>query len=238
MKVPPLTALSYAAIITVYAAGYAQTREAADRFVDDIPVARQYQIQMPDGTSVAAVRPFVALPSIAPAPAAPARATETPPPARAPAMSAPPAKAPEPESVIAAAEPSAPPIAAPAPAPEPVIAAPAPPVPAIAPAPVPPPAPAPVFAPPPAPIVLKTGKYTAWGSCRHGDIEAEVQIARGMVVDVKITQCKVQYNCGDMYDLNESVLSHQGPSADYVAGSTQSTIAYYTAILNAIDKAK
>src|SRR5688572_4348913 len=75
MKGSALTALSYAAIVAVYAAGYAQTREASDHFLVDIPGERQYQIPLPDGTSVRAARPFVELPSIAPAPESP-RASE------------------------------------------------------------------------------------------------------------------------------------------------------------------
>src|SRR6476469_7631458 len=64
-KIPALTALSYAAIMTVYAAGYERTREAADRFEGMGEGAKPYEIPLPNGERVGAVRPFVAPPKMA-----------------------------------------------------------------------------------------------------------------------------------------------------------------------------
>ena len=270
MKIPALAALSYAAIVTVYAAGYERTREAAERFEGMTDGAKPYEIPLPDGQRVRAVRPFVAPPkmatpataapgsvptiSAAPAPAATKATPEEAAPRKAESRIAPAPRAAEsasaviarePESVIASAaapEPASPvaslaPNPEPAVAPAPVVSAPAPaPVPVIAPAPTPAPAIAPP--PPPAPLVLKTGKFLGWGSCRHGDIEAEVQINRGLIIDVRITQCRTQYSCGPLDVLVDGILDHQGPGVNYVAGSTQSTVALYNAVINAIAKAK
>jgi uncharacterized protein with FMN-binding domain len=91
---------------------------------------------------------------------------------------------------------------------------------------------------PPAPAGLKAGKYRGRSRCRHGYIEAEVHILNGLIIDLSITACDVQYDCGDLEVLNLGIYENQRPTVDYVAGSTESTIAYYGAIMNALAKAK
>jgi uncharacterized protein with FMN-binding domain len=140
------------------------------------------------------------------------------------------------ESTVAtpSATPSAPPPVTPTPIPTPVPAAPIP-----APTPtavVPPP-----DAPPPADsshVVLKDGVYSGWGTSRHGDIQASVEIKDGRIISATITQCRTRYPCSDVAALPGQVVKRQSPEVDIVSGATQSSDAFYYAVVEALSKAK
>ena len=206
-----LVALSSAAVLAVYAAGYARTRSAAAKFE----------------TQTAERRP-------APLPAAPANQSSLaelqPPPS--PEKSPPPSKTEKPGPVaaeqVAPAPETAPPAAAaavavaePAPAPEPA-----------------PSAPPPQPPPPPSAPTWKDGTYTGWGTSRHGDIQAQVVIAAGRVASATIAQCLTRYSCSVIEKLPPEVAQRQSPEVDYVSGATQSTNAFYYAVVEALNKAK
>jgi len=223
-----LLALSSAAVLAVYSAGYVRTRAAADRF------AQQAETR----------RPFIA---VAPAGAPPS--TPVAPPAAAPpavaAANAPVAMAPP--STIAVRRtkrPSKPVLKAPTAIVTPAPAAPvsdphaaaaeAPPVAtqdvAQAPAAVPP--------VPPAPTRYRDGMYTGWGTSRHGDIQAAVVIEDGRIASATIAQCLTRYSCNVIAALPPQVAQRQSPEVDYVSGATQSTNAFYYAVVDALSKAK
>ena len=84
----------------------------------------------------------------------------------------------------------------------------------------------------------KDGSYTGWGTSRHGDIQATVVIAEGHIVAAQITQCLTRYSCSWIAALPPQVVSRQSPEVDYVSGATQSTNAFYTAVVEALSKAK
>lgn len=117
-------------------------------------------------------------------------------------------------------------VVTPAPAPAPVAA--------VAPAPPPTPAAAPNPGAPP----WKDGKYTGWGSCRHGDIEAAVEIKGGKIVSAVITQCETRYSCDVIDKLIPQVAQRQSPDVDNVSGATQSGDAFSNAVFEALGKAK
>jgi uncharacterized protein with FMN-binding domain len=216
-----LVALSSAAVLAVYAAGYQRTRTAADRFA----------VQA-EGRRTALPAPPVAAVPVMPAPAPPpASSRETvkrsvpagqprvegtirPPVARVPAKKA------------APPEVAAPPVAIPAPAPVPVVE---PPPPAIV-----PPEPAPV----PAKPHYKNGTYLGWGTSRHGDIQASVVVEDGRILSATIAQCLTRYSCNVIDRLPPQVAQRQSPETDYVSGATQSTNAFYYAVVDALSKAK
>src|SRR5689334_13457790 len=172
-----LVALSTAAVLTVYSAGFLKTRAAAAKIAqtDDRP------------------RPPVPQPVVAPTP--PVVVSQAPPPAAAsPTVQVPrrtpsakhtkvqqtePLKA---QAEITAGEAVATPSA---PATTGASAGQAAPVtsPALAPA-VPP---APPTPPPSPPSQYKDGSYTGWGTSRHGDIEATVVIANGKIASAYIS---------------------------------------------------
>ena len=82
------------------------------------------------------------------------------------------------------------------------------------------------------------GTYYGWGTSRHGDIQAEVEIKNGRIVSASIAQCLTRYSCSWIAALPAQVLARQSADVDYVSGATQSTNAYYYAVVDALLKAK
>lgn len=124
--------------------------------------------------------------------------------------------------------------AAPAAAPV-VVASALPPAAALAPpAPVTTPAPAAE----PAAAKWKDGTYTGWGTCRHGDIQAQVVIEGGRIKGATIAQCLTRYDCNVIGRLPPEVAQRQSAEVNYVSGATQSANAFYYAVLDALSKAK
>jgi uncharacterized protein with FMN-binding domain len=92
----------------------------------------------------------------------------------------------------------------------------------------------------------KDGLFLGWGSCRHGDIEASVQIQDGKIVTAAITQCLTRYSCSwisprvpspVLPDLPREVVERQSAKVDYVSGATESSYAFADAITAALSKA-
>lgn len=230
----PLVALSSAAVLTIYSAGYLRTRAAADR----IQAADRSRVVLPAAPSAepehVAVR---TAPETSPA--------ATPVPRVNHALAHDRRKADPRHKVAMTAEhhaetspaetPVAPSIATPVPvtpvAATPVAATPVATTAASAPTPVPEPTatPAPHY---------KDGTYSGWGTSRHGDIEATVVIAGGRITSAQITQCWTRYSCSLVAHLQGQVVTRQSPEVDYVSGATQSTNAFYYAVVQALSKAK
>ena len=95
-------------------------------------------------------------------------------------------------------------------------------------------------APPPAAsqAQYKDGTYSGWGTSRHGDIQATVVVEGGRIASAAIAQCLTRYSCSWISMLPAQVVSRQSADVDYVSGATQSTSAFYYAILEALSKAK
>jgi uncharacterized protein with FMN-binding domain len=241
-----LVAVSTAAVLAVYAAGYARTRSAADR-IDAQSAERRPAAPAGRGSAPA-------VPVGPPATTAPvydwARDEgNTPPPMKTMEHAArveqtPPATGVPAVATALPALPHAP--AAPAAESKPEVAianAPAITPPAIVPAPAVGTPPAPVAAPAaqeetPAAPKWKDGTYTGWGTCRHGDIQAEVVIAGGRITSATIAQCLTRYSCNVIVMLPPEVLQRQSAEVDYVSGATQSATAFYYAVVEALGKAK
>jgi uncharacterized protein with FMN-binding domain len=101
----------------------------------------------------------------------------------------------------------------------------------------------PIPTPPAAPLSGETAKwkdgtYTGWGTSRHGDIEATVVIESGRIASAVISQCLTRYACTWVEHLQGQVVTRQSPEVDYVSGATQSTNAFYYAVVQALSKAK
>jgi uncharacterized protein with FMN-binding domain len=236
-----LVALSSAAVLAVYAAGYARTRSAAYRFEAQTAERRVAVPGSPrTGSPIAELRP--ATPSArtgAPAPALSASSNATRHAAGEPSPIAPaepvPTKADVPDGAAAPApvEPPAPSSAA-APVAAPVAdqaAEPAPPAAEHK---------AEVAAAAPAAAVpaWKDGTYYGWGTSRHGDIQAAVVIEGGRIASATIAQCWTRYSCSVIGRLPPQVAQRQSPDVDYVSGATQSANAFYYAVVEALGKAK
>jgi uncharacterized protein with FMN-binding domain len=97
-----------------------------------------------------------------------------------------------------------------------------------------------VPAAPDAPAVAKwkDGRYTGWGTSRHGDIQATIQIDGGRIATASISQCLTRYPCDWITRLPGQVVQRQSAETDFISGATESTNAFYYAILEALSKAK
>ena len=225
-----LVAMSSAAILAVYSAGYTRTKAAARR------LDAQAAVRMP--APLAMVRP--AAPAVIPAAPAPV-AVPAPKSAKPHLAEAGTAPVPVKSATPAPSDLPAPPPLAPAPAAPVVEAAPvATPAPApVTPAPAPAPAPAaPAAAPAAAAATWRDGTYYGWGSCRHGDIQAAVIIENGHIASAKISQCLTRYSCSVINKLPPEVPERQSPEVDFVSGATQSANAFYFAVVDALKQAQ
>ena len=249
--------LSAAAVLSVYGAGYARTRSAADRFSEEL-VRRRPAVPGPPQPSgeIAGVRPAgsevasrrdvpvpVAAPSSTHAPSGATR--EDPPPPEIVVSS--PTRTHRPLKKVRAQSPGGAPVAT-------ASAASTAAVPSTLPTATTPPAtptrtgdtasaspvePAPVQpAQPAAAPVLKDGTYTGWGTSRHGDIQAEIVVDGGRITSARIAQCWTRYSCSWVAHLPGQVVTRQSAEVDYVTGATQSANAFYYAIVEALGKAK
>ncbi|MCC7042647.1 MAG: hypothetical protein IT183_02215 [Acidobacteria bacterium] len=240
-----LVALSSAVVMAVYAAGYLRTQAAADRFEAE---AGQRRPVAPIPAPAVAGASEPASPTAVEAPVATAAVVEgsttktvaAPAPEIAAALAAPPTQAPVANpgpsraTTPAAAATVVPPVteaAAAVTAPEAA--------PAVAtanatatPVPVAPAAPAVPAAP-----RYKDGTYTGWGTSRHGDIEAQVIIVNGRITSATIKECMTRWPCSWIEALPGQVVARQSPETDFVSGATQSTNAFYYAVVQALGKA-
>ena len=247
-----LLALSSAAVLAVYSAGYVRTRAAADRFAAQADVRRP--ARPPERVVAPPAAPAVSA-AVTPEPAA-----ETNPAARAQRPQSGPQTAtrsgrgvqPPPPGIVAdraarhaankaliasilgtgAVTAESAPAQPAAQAPEPA--------PATLPAAAGSPAPEPQAAPPESSVAprYKDGTYYGWGTSRHGDIQATGMIKEGKIVGAVISECLTQYSCSWISMLPQQVIDRQSADVDYVSGATQSASAFYYAVLNALKKAK
>ena len=224
-----LVALSSTAVMAVYAVGYLRTQSAADRFAKE-EMARQAAVPLAPSVPEAPIQPEPATNpvlsvSVTVPPVPPVERIEVKPPEPVPVPV--PVAAPEvpsnalvqPVTVVATPakeSPALPSLIAPTNA-------------AAAPAPT---------APVAAVRKWKDGIYIGWGSCRHGDIQVGVVIKEGRIFSTQITQCLTRYDCDIIAKLTKQVVDRQSPEVDYVSGATQSTNAFYYAVVEALGKAK
>lgn len=258
-----LLALGSAAVLAVYSAGYLRTREAARQFDAADLVGRR---STTPSQAIASVEPVSAGAAISAAEAVAAPETkktlETAAPAASPATPAvasiaptpPAASLPKTDSVVGTspvAEKS--PVAVVAAAVEEKTSAPAaipssPPIATMA---------APSV--PAAPVALATsssvetvvakipeapkpkwkdGKFSGWGSCRHGEIQATIEIKGGRIISAVVSDCRTRYSCDVIDAIIPQVVARQSADVDTVSGATQSADAFYYAVTAALAAAK
>jgi uncharacterized protein with FMN-binding domain len=245
-----LLVASCAAVLTVYAAGYARTQDAADRLASQIAKRRvavstpqQAHLSIQDSAAIRGSRyeehgdherpRVVDLPPSAAPPEPPREAL-----AKVVIPDSPQALGVGVKTEAPIAEPAPAELAAPVPPPAPTITATpvssllAPPASLLAPS-----NPAPVATTAPAPV-WKDGTYSGWGYSRHGNIEATVVIEGGRIASAVISQCRTRYSCSVIDRLPPQVAQRQSPDVDYVSGATQSADAFYGGVVEALGKAK
>ncbi|WP_353269093.1 FMN-binding protein [Gemmatimonas sp.] len=260
---PTLLAIGAAAVLAAYSAGYVRTEAAATELAARSAPRRRVPVAGPDaipnGTSNAAARDASApVPAVVITPDdAVVASTESAPqlgargdadksassasPAVLPDNVAKPAAAVPPAaasvtlagapSVIGATSTSIATIAV-TPAPAPVVA-----TPTVATASAPAPSPAPAAVDSSKKVKWKDGTFTGWGTSRHGDIEATVIIEGGKITAAAISRCLTRYSCSWIAHLQPQVAQRQSPEIDNVSGATDSTNAFYYAIVEALKHA-
>ena len=240
-----LVALSSAAVLAVYSAGYQRTKAAADRF-ERMAASRRHAV--PASTPAGTVPASVAASPLAPDagvsgthPTAPGVTTSTPgavpgtpvavaavlAPASA-ASSSVPAGVSTDTTTAQASGVTEPPVAPVAPAPpvaEPLQAENAG------------SAEASPITPPPRGR-FKDGTYQGRGSCIHGDIQAEVVVKNGRITTATISSCETRYSCDWLDPILPQVVTRQSAFVDYVSGATDSTDAFSAAVTDALLKAQ
>jgi uncharacterized protein with FMN-binding domain len=245
-----LVAASCAAVLAVYAAGYLRTREAARRFETQARARRPAVAARPASASprpdvIAAPTPqsgpgyeatVATAPAIAPAPK----------PSVSPATHKAARKAAVASRAVAAAP--QPPVAATAATADSLTVASASSSPSapreIAPVPLPA-----ADTSPERPIAItrdftsastskwRDGTYTGLGDSPHGDIEARVVIKDGRIVEAGIATCDTRYPCYVIDPLIHQPVERQSPNVDYMSHATESSDAYYYALVAALDSA-
>jgi uncharacterized protein with FMN-binding domain len=245
-----LLALGSAAVLTIYGAGFQRTRAAADKFAEEadahtrpLPQLRAAPEER-DAATESARAPETAVSG----PPSTERLTDARP--STPATSAPassPARLESPTTTALASNAPATPIEIASSAPSVAALTPAAPVAPAAPAPASPAsAAAPIVSPSEkgekheaekAKTQWRDGSYTGWGTSRHGDIEATVVIADGRITSATISRCLTRYSCSWINHLQQQVVVRQSADVDFVSGATQSTNAFYYAVLEALKKA-
>jgi uncharacterized protein with FMN-binding domain len=225
-----LVAIGTAAVLTVYTAGYARTRDAARRFAEaDLAARRPIAPARAAGDS-STTQPVVLnkTPSPAPAPA-----TDRPITASVPSSPQSPVSAPTPASTAVvdsasttAAQRDSTPLSPAETATTPLAQA--------TDTTVPPPVADSAASRP----LLKDGEYYGWGTSRHGDIQAGIEIKGGRITGAWVQQCLTRYSCSWIAALPGQVVARQSPEVDYVSGATQSTNAFYYAVVEALARAK
>jgi uncharacterized protein with FMN-binding domain len=206
-----LTALGSAAVVAVYAAGYLRTRPAAQRF-EERNVARRPAPAAPAPVVIDAARLMDTIRKDSLRRSAPVTSAAK---KKKPESSVAPADTGKREVPVAIKDSATAP-AAPAPAPSDTAKT------AVA----------------DSVKVRKDGIYAGWGTSRHGDIEAAVEIRGGRIVKAIITQCLTRYSCSRIAAIIPQVVERQSPEVDFVSGATESTNAFYYAIVEALSKAK
>ena len=208
------------AILSLYSAGYLRTKAASDQLEE---AARRRTAPPAEN------RPTLTAPPSVPAPATIPVAEDGPSVKRqaAPATVPKTANRPDRKATTTSRRAAAP--VATAPEPQPVTA------------PMPAPETAAVATPPPPPPdgpTYKDGTYVGWGTSRHGDIQATVVIKDGRILSAVISECWTRYPCSRIEKLPPQVAERQSPEVDFVSGATQSTNAFYYAVVEALAKAK
>jgi uncharacterized protein with FMN-binding domain len=83
----------------------------------------------------------------------------------------------------------------------------------------------------------KDGSYVGQGYSRHGDIQATVVVKGGQIVSANVTDCSTRYPCDLVQPMVGEVLQLQGPPVDGISRATDSSMAYYDAVQQALAKA-
>lgn len=222
-------------MLTVYAAGYLRTRDAARRLETQAQERRPAR-PAPQAEVAVVAAPAIEMPTPDPQPLPePPQPAVTPTPDPVESPPAPVAEVAKPVKKIAVKKSPPPPPPAedsPPPATAAILSIP------LEPAPNDFSAPPPSLDSVPAPATRwRDGTYTGWGTSNHGDIEARVVIENGRIASSGIATCATRYPCDVIYTILFQPVWTQSPDVDRVSRATESADAYYYGLVEALKKA-
>jgi uncharacterized protein with FMN-binding domain len=87
-------------------------------------------------------------------------------------------------------------------------------------------------------VKWRDGIYTGLGDSPHGDIEARVVIKDGRIIEAAIDTCDTRYPCSVIDPLIHQPVERQSPDVDYMSHATESSDAYYYALVDALSNAR
>jgi len=82
------------------------------------------------------------------------------------------------------------------------------------------------------------GTYVGAGTSRHGGIEATVVVSGGKIRSAVISQCLTRYPCSRIAPLPGQVVDRQSANVDLISGATDSSRAFIQAVTNALARAR
>jgi uncharacterized protein with FMN-binding domain len=92
--------------------------------------------------------------------------------------------------------------------------------------------------PAPASAPFRDGVYTGWGTSQHGKIEATVEVRGGRIEAATISMCRMRWPCARIAFLVPQVAERQSAEVDVITRVTDSSDAFYYALVEALSKAK
>ena len=85
---------------------------------------------------------------------------------------------------------------------------------------------------------FKDGTYLGTGTSRHGNIGVTVTVQGGAITSAEITDCGTRYPCSRIANLPAQAVARQSAAVDLVSGATDSTNAYRAAVNAALAQAR
>jgi uncharacterized protein with FMN-binding domain len=82
------------------------------------------------------------------------------------------------------------------------------------------------------------GRWSGWGSCPHGKMRVEIEIVGGRIAECMIAECYTNYADWYVRSLTREVVGKQSYNIGTASGATQSSDAFYNAVVEALQEAK
>lgn len=89
----------------------------------------------------------------------------------------------------------------------------------------------------PAGAKYRDGTYLGSGMSRHGGVEARVVVKGGKIVSAAIARTTTRYSPSVIASLPGEVVAQQSPNVDFVSGASDSSSAYEQAVMDALSQA-
>jgi uncharacterized protein with FMN-binding domain len=86
--------------------------------------------------------------------------------------------------------------------------------------------------------IYKDGSFYGWGYCRHGNLKVVVEIKDDKITRAYIAECYTRYSQSVIAMLPGQVVARQSANVDRISRATESSDAFYFAVVAALNAAK